>query len=160
MEVNLTKDEEAALQGALATEKGVRHWRRYQGIWLLGQGKDPRTVAVTLSCSLASIYNWVTAWRTSGLEGLIEARHQGREHTLDATAEAELESLLTQDPQERGYHATGWTVPLLQQELTQVGYQVSGKTIRRALHRLGWRWKRPKYVLGRPDPEYEAKRGR
>ena len=33
------------------------------------------------------------------------------------------------------------------------------RTIRRALHRLGYRWKRPQYVLGRPDPAYEAKKG-
>ncbi len=99
------------------------------------------------------------SWGSSGLEGLKEAKHQGRVRTLDASAEAELESLLVQDPQERGYHASGWTIPLLQQELAQMVYQVSGKTIRRTLHRLGWRWKRPKYVLGRPDPEYEAKKG-
>ena len=33
------------------------------------------------------------------------------------------------------------------------------KTIRRGLHRLGYRWKRPQYVLGRPDPAYAEKRG-
>ena len=25
---------------------------------------------------------------------------------------------------------------------------------------LGFRWKRPKYVLGRPDPHHESKEGR
>jgi hypothetical protein len=25
------------------------------------------------------------------------------------------------------------------------------------LHRLGYRWKRPQYVLGRPDPAYAEK---
>ena len=33
------------------------------------------------------------------------------------------------------------------------------RTVRRALHRLGYRWKRPQYVLGRPDPAYAEKRG-
>jgi hypothetical protein len=36
---------------------------------------------------------------------------------------------------------------------------VAAHTIRRSLHRLGWRWKRPKYVLGRPDPAYAEKKG-
>ncbi len=34
------------------------------------------------------------------------------------------------------------------------------RTVRRTLHRLGWRWKRPKYVLGRPDPAYAEKKSR
>jgi transposase len=50
-------------------------------------------------------------------------------------------------------------VPLLQTELAQAGYHVGARTIRRALHRLGYRWKRPQYVLGRPDPAYAEKRG-
>ena len=79
---------------------------------------------------------------------------------LAARAGALLEAVLTTDPQTRGYRATGWTVPLLQAELAAAGYTASPRTIRRAVHRLGYRWKRPKYVLGRPDPAYAEKRGR
>lgn len=71
-----------------------------------------------------------------------------------------LTGLLDQDPQSRGDQATGWTVPLLRTELAQAGYAVGGRTIRRALHRLGYRWKRPRYVLGRPDPADAEKKGR
>src|SRR5262245_14242997 len=42
-------------------------------------------------------------------------------------------------------------------ELAQRGWPAAERTIRRTLHRLGWRWKRPKYVLGRPDPAYVEK---
>jgi Winged helix-turn helix len=42
-------------------------------------------------------------------------------------------------------------------ELATAGYAVGERTIRRALDRAGWRWKRPKYVLGRPDPQYLGK---
>ena len=68
--------------------------------------------------------------------------------------------LLRQDPQARGWHATGWTVPLVRTELERAGYPAAERTIRRTLHRLGWHWKRPKYVLGRPDPGYAEKKGR
>jgi len=50
-------------------------------------------------------------------------------------------------------------VPLLRAELAAAGVAAGERTVRRALHRLGWRWKRPKYVLGRPDPAYEGKKG-
>ena len=49
-------------------------------------------------------------------------------------------------------------MPLLRTELAASGYAVSIRTVRRTLHRLGYRWKRPQYVLGRPDPDYDAKK--
>ncbi len=69
-----------------------------------------------------------------------------------------LDATLASDPQAHGYQTPGWTVPLLRQAAAQAGYVVSEHTLRRAIHRLGWRWKRPKYVLGRPDPAYAEKK--
>lgn len=112
-----------------------------------------------LGCSLASVYNWAAAWQQQGQAGLAEAKHAGRTRTLDAEALHLLEHWLEADPQTLGEQTTGWTVPLLHTRLTQAGYSISQRTLRRALHRLGWRWKRPKYVLGRPDPAYEEKKG-
>jgi transposase len=81
---------------------------------------------------------------------------------LDANGETLLSTLLQEnDPQTPGDRATGWTIPRLQTELAAHGDRASAQTIRRPLHRLGWRWKRPQFVLGRPDPAYgEKKRGR
>jgi transposase len=79
---------------------------------------------------------------------------------LEQRAGPLLEELLAADPQAHGRHATGWTVPLLRTELAAAGIVAGERTIRRALHRLGWRWKRPKFVLGRPDPAYAEKKGR
>jgi transposase len=76
---------------------------------------------------------------------------------LDATAEAALKQVLAEDPQARGYRATDWTVPLLSTELARHGHILSERTLRRTVHRLGLRWKRPK---GRPDPASAAKKGR
>lgn len=94
------------------------------------------------------------------MAGPVEPPHGGRVRTLDGVAEALLGEVLGTDPQTRGYHATGWTVPALRAELARAGYAVGERTIRRTLHRLGWRWKRPKYVLGRPDPAYAEKKRR
>jgi transposase len=58
-------------------------------------------------------------------------------------------------PERCGYHATHWTVPLLQDQVRQnLGIQCGQVTIRRCLHRLGYVWKRPRYVLA-PDPQRE-----
>jgi transposase len=168
--VELSAAERGELEGAARREKRVRQWRRYQALLLLGAGEHPTKAAAAVGCSLASIYNWASAWNrptdrrgrplARKLDTVGEAPHGGRPRRLDSAAEAEVGRLLAADPQARGYAATDWTVPLLRTQLGRQGHALSARTLRRALHRLGYRWKRPKYVLGRPDPAYEQKRGR
>ena len=160
MELVLTDHDRAALEEAAAGEPRVRRWQRYRAVLLLADGLAPPAVAAALGCAVSSVYNWAKAWRDAGLAGLAEGPHRGATRSLDAAGEAALERVLGQDPQARGHQATGWTVPLLRTELAAAGYELSDHTVRRSLHRLGYRWKRPKFVLGRPDPAYEAKRGR
>ena len=160
MRLTLTREERETLAAAAAKERRVRVWRRYQAILLIGDDQHPAAVATAVGCSRASIYNWMAAWRRAGLAGLCEAPHLPPlpAHTLPL--EALLTTLLGDDPQAHGHHATGWTMPLLHGEARRAGHRVSEHTVRRAVRRLGWRWKRPKYVLGRPDPAYAEKRGR
>ena len=160
MHLTLMETDRTELEAAAAAEKGVRRWRRYQAVLLLAAGQTPAAVTQTLGCSRASVYHWAAAWRQRGVGGLHEGDHGGGQVKLGPDAEAVLVALLATDPQTRGHRATGWTVPLLRTELATAGAAVSVKTVRRALHRLGYRWKRPRYVLGRPDPAYTEKRGR
>lgn len=159
--VKLSDDERSALDEARRTTKRLRDWRRLQAVHLLDTGREAPDVAETLGCSASSVYYWADDWRTNGLAGLIARPHGGgRPRRLDSAAEAALEQLLGEDPQRHGYASSDWTVPLLCTALEQQGHPVSERTLRRVLHRLGWRWNRPKYILGRPDPAYEAKKGR
>jgi transposase len=157
MRVELTAGERAALEAAAGAERRVGRWKRYRAVLLLAE-RGPEAVAAALGCARSSVYAWAAAWRARGLAGLRERPRGGRPRRLAGPGEAALEALLAEDPQARGWHATGWTVPLLRAELATAGHAVGGRTIRRALHRRGWRWKRPKYVLGRPDPAYAEKK--
>jgi transposase len=158
--VEVTDNDRAALEEALRGTRRVREWRRLQAVRLLAEGREAPEVAAVLGCSASSVYYWADDWREAGLAGLAEGPHAGRPRRLDAQAEAQVEQVLADDPQAHGYLATDWTVPLLRTELLQRGSALSERTLRRTLPRLGYRWKRPKYVLGRPDPAYEAKKGR
>jgi transposase len=150
MNIRLTDQQRAQLEVALTRERDVRQWRRYQAIRLLAQGQSPQTVTAALNCSVASVYKWADAWRERGLDGMRESPRPGRAHSLDARAERQLETWLADDPRTHGYQAAEWTAPLLLERLNRAGYAVSEHTLRRALHRLGWRWKHLKYVPGRP----------
>ena len=160
MRLTLTESQRAELEAAAAAEKGVRRWKRYRAVLLRGEGMTVAAVAHTLECSVASVSAWTAAWRQVGVPGLREGDHGGGKVKLGMAEEAVLVRLLEQDPQARAHRATGWTVPLFQGELGRLGSHVGARTIRRALHRLGYRWKRPRYVLGRPDPAYAEKKGR
>lgn len=159
MQITLTTEEQTNLQEQLKACRHVRQWKRYHALLLLAQSQPVEQVARALRCSRASIYNWAAAWKTGGLAALDEEPHGGRQAFLDQAALSLLDGWLQAgDPQQEGYAATNWTVPLLQTQLSKSGYLISQRTLRRALHQLGWRWKRPKYVLGRPDPAYAQKK--
>ena len=158
MEITLSAEERAALAAAAGQERRVRVWRRYRAVLLLGEGQPASAVATVLGCSPSSVYGWAAAWRRQGIDGVQDHPHGGGRVPLATRAGAVLATLLAEDPHERGHRAAGWTVPLLRAELAAAGVAVSAKTVRRALHRLDYRWKRPKYVLGRPDPAYAEKK--
>jgi transposase len=159
MRLEVTESQRTELETAAAAERGVRRWRRYRAVLLRGEGQAPAAVAHALRCSRASVYAWAARWRATGVAGLREGDHGGGRVKLGPAGEVALAGLLARDPQAHGHQATGWTVPLLRTELARAGTDVGERTIRRARKRLGYRWKRPRYVLGRPDPDYAAKRG-
>lgn len=160
MSIELSAGERAAVVQAASQTRRVRQWRRYQAILLLAEGQTPQTVATALGASRSGVYQWAARWRRAGLNGLAEGPHRGLARRFDGAGERWLDATLASEPQARGYQTAGWTVPLLRREAVQAGYVVSGATLRRAIRRLGWRWKRPKYVLGRPDPAYTEKKTR
>ncbi len=156
----MTAAQRAEVETAQRQSRNVRHWKRYQAVLLRADGMPLAVVAQTLGCSRVSVSQWTKAWREAGVAGIREGVHSGAVRRLDAAGEQRLDELLRSDPQAAGYAATGWTVPLLHTELAKGGWHASGRTIRRTLHRLGWVWKRPRFVLGRPDPDYQRKKGR
>ena len=158
MGIEMSTEERAAIQEAARTARHTRPWRRYQALVLVAEGRSPREVATVLGVARSSVYNWLAAWRRAGAVGLAEGPHPGMARRFDAAGERWLDLLLASDPQSHGYHVPGWTVPLVCRAAVQAGYAVSAQTVRRAIRRLGWRWKRPKYVLGRPDPAYAEKK--
>ncbi len=161
MPLTLREDERAALQAAQGRSAKVRHWRRYQAVLLRADGVPVAAVARDLGCSEASVTNWTTAWRTEGVAGVAEGVHRGAARQLPPEAEGALGQLLAEgNPQAQGYAAANWTAALLRAELAKRGWPAAERTVRRTLHRLGWRWKRPTYVLGRPDPAYAEQKSR
>jgi transposase len=121
-------------------------------------GRPAADIARMLGVSRKTIYDWLGAYlEDHDPASLDDEAGRGRPLLLDEDQEHLLEALLAASPQDHGYPHTSWTVPLLREALEIATEQrVSEDTVRRALHRLGYVWKRPRYDLV-PDPEREKK---
>ena len=158
--LELTRSERSALDAALRTVKERRHWLRLRGVWLAADGVPAPEIAAALGVGRSTVFDWLVHWReVHDPAAMADAPRPGQPPRLDATHRATLERLLGDAPEAHGYRTTAWTVPLLHHHFTTVeGVALSETTLRRTLHALGYRWKRPRYVLARRDPERAGKK--
>jgi transposase len=136
----------------------ARTYRRTLAVLELDRGQTAAEIADMLGVTRQSVHNWAAAFlRESDPAVLRDLDRSGRPPILAEWTEGLLPSLMARSPQDLGYPHTNWTVPLLQDELEKgLGSRPSDETVRRGLRRLGYVWKRPRYVL-EPDPRREKK---
>ena len=71
---------------------------------------------------------------------------------------ADLIGWLKKTPQDFGYFRSRWSCETLAEVLAwEKGVRLSGETMRKTLHQLGYAWRRPRPTLKRIDPEYSTK---
>src|SRR5207302_1216665 len=141
------------LRRQLRATRDVRLYRRTLAILELDRGRSARDVALSLGVEARTVYYWVEAYlRDHDPASLCDAQRPGRPSLWTEGLERRLLEAMDQPPQELGYPSVDWTVPLLQEHLGHHGDEpLSDETIRRRLRRLGYVWKRSRYVLD-PDP--------
>jgi transposase len=121
-------------------------------------------VAQRLAVTRESVYAWVRRLKHQGArslaEKLMEQPRSGRPREKQQAVQELVQQVRDTQPSQYGYQAQGWTVPLLRYHLkTTEGIEVSDATVRRCLQGMGYRWKRPRYVLARRDPFWRQAKG-
>lgn len=156
--LKLTFWQRRRLEQQLAQTRDARLYRCTVALLAFAQGRSVSEIADLLHVTRQSIYNWVEVYTSAGQPELLADDHRdGRPRRLGEDEEALLRALLDTCPQELDYPDAVWTTPLLQEALyLGTGRWFANRTIRRALQRLDYVWKRPRYVLA-PDPEREKK---
>jgi transposase len=154
----LTTRERRQLRTKLRQVRDARLYRRVLAMLEYDRGEPVSAVAELLGVSRQSVYAWIARFQErGGAAGLSTVPRSGRPPRTGETFDVLLTTLLMLSPERFGYHATHWTIRLLRDQLRQnTDEEYSDDTIRRGLHRLGYVWKRPRYVLA-PDPEREKK---
>lgn len=146
------------LHHQLRTARQARLYRRTLAMVEVAQGKPIVHIARSLGVSRRSLYYWQQRYTVQHDPAAL-CDHKGSGHPSVWTPQlrAILEQSLEQKPDQWGYHASEWTVPLLIEHVAaQSGQRVSDSTVRRQLRRMEYVWKRPRYGL-QPDPAREKK---
>src|SRR5687767_11173064 len=122
----------------------ARVYRRAVALLELGRGRPAAEVAALLGVTRQAVYHWAAAFARAGdPAALADAPRAGRPRVLGDEGLDLLEAVLGWDPQQLGLPHAGWTVPLLSRTLAiGTGREPSADTVRRALDRLGYAWKR------------------
>jgi transposase len=160
--LRLTARDRDTLGETARRSTNARETRRALALLDLDAGEPPTRVAQRYRVSRSTVYEWAARWgnndRPRG-DRLRDADRPGRPPaTRDAVEEA-LAGLMPTAPTDHGYRHPVWTTPLLLAHLTRNGVEASDTTVRRALHRLGYRWKRPRFVLSRRAEYWRQSKG-
>jgi transposase len=156
--LHLTCWQRRRLRRQLTRTLDARVLRRTLAVLEFDRGRSAADLARLLGVTRQSVYHWIEAYtQTHDPGALHDEPGRGRRPLLDEDQEHLLGALLTVSPQQLGYPHVNWTIPLLREVLeVATGQRLSEDTLRRALRRLEYVWKRPRHDLD-PDPEREKK---
>jgi transposase len=157
-ETKLGAGKRRRIRDQLRCTRDARLYRRLLAVLEYDRGESVSDIAELLGVSRQNIYNWIElAHERDDVVALRDAPRSGRPARADEVFDTLLRTLLMLSPERFGYHATYWTIALLQDQLRKnLGEDYSASTVRRGLQRLDYVWKRPRYVLA-PDPQREKK---
>jgi putative transposase len=124
---------------------------------LCAAGRNPTDIAAFLFCSRSSVYRIVRAYRAGSLGIRLDQDGQlsiaVRLTVLMPWLMRSLGAVLKAAPRTYGWCRTRWSCATLAATLqAKHGIEVSGETVRRWLHEMGWVWKRAKLATKDDDP--------
>jgi putative transposase len=128
---------------------------------LASEGLSPTEIARVLFCSRTTVYAVVSRFVGESRAAFDDRLPRGPVPLVGKEADELVEKLLEEDsPVEHGWLRSRWSCKLLSLQLLRERLaSASRETIRRALHRLGFRWRRPRPVPPEKDSEeYEERK--
>lgn len=162
--IQLTVAERAALGEIVQHHRDGQLIRRAQALLLLDMEEAVAEAAEQLHLSRQALYvmarRFVARSTLSIEDRLADAPRSGRPRTKSEQVESKLPELLAKKPIDYGYRSFAWTAGLLKLAVEKAsGIDISEPTIRLNLHRMGYRYKRSRYILARRAPHWRQAKG-
>ena len=131
---------------------------RAQMVLLSDRGFTVLQIAAIHACGQDVVRTWLHRYEREGVAGLEDEPRSGRP-PKDPLARLVVDTQASQSPPCSGHVQTCWSVSLLTAFLARrFRLVLSCTSIRRLLHQMGWRWKRPRLAPARKqDSEAQAK---
>ncbi len=125
--------------------------------WLL-RGQSVSAVSEGLVVARSSVYRWAKWFDEEGLSGLMRSPGGRPVQTVTPALLQGLEELLDETPRHYGYLRTTWSSELLARVLYEVHEMViHPSTVRRAVRRTPFGWRRARPTLCKRDPRKAEK---
>jgi len=160
--LELNGQQHRLLEAQLKRPGTVRVYRRTLALLEIADGRRVSEVARLVRVSRETVSNWLSLYtETRQPASLLDRRRQGRPTFWSDERVEILHDALAHTPDELGYLAVNWSVPLLREHVErESGSRPSGATVRRQLHRLNYAWKRAQHVLeGSKSPRVRRRLG-
>jgi transposase len=148
METSTVTDPVERLRRLTRTAADPRVRRRAHAVLLVAEGRPVLEVARLFGTAPHRVRAWRGRFGARGEAGLADEPRRGRPPKLDAAALAFLREALEADPQAYGLPVTIWSIRDLRELLARhLGVEVCVHTVWRAVHGLGYRYRRPRHDL-------------
>lgn len=149
------------LERGLSAAREARVYRRIEAVLCVAEGRTISEAARRVRAPRLSVRRWVERYLAErDMSALSDQRRSGRPRLAAALTAPRLAEVFSLDPRHCGYLATTWTVPLLVHHLQEHdGLTLGADTLRRRLHEVGYRWKRPRYVYVQRASHVGQKKG-
>jgi len=131
-------------------------------VLLCAEGRSPTEIARILFCSRTTVYAIVARFIREEQAAFNDRKRRGPKPLLEEPANEYIERLVEEEsPTSHGWLRSRWSCKLLAVELfKERAALVSRETVRRVLHRLGFRWRRPRPVPPEKDSEDQREQKR
>jgi putative transposase len=132
-------------------------------VLLAADAYSPTEIARVLFCSRTTVYTVVSRFIREKRAAFDDRKQRGPAPLVDTSAKEYIERLLEEkSPTEHGWLRSRWSCKLLAVELfkERAVALVSRETLPRVLHRMGFRWRRPRPIPPEKDSEEQKEQKR
>ena len=157
LHVHLSEAQRRELE-AVSRQATGRVALRAHMVLLSDRGYSVPEIAAIHACGVDVVRTWLHRYARHGVAGLQDHPRSGRP-PQDRLAGPIVDAQASQSPRCSGPVPACWSVALLRAFLARrFRLVLTRSSVRRYLHRMGWRWARPRWAPARkPDPEATAK---
>jgi transposase len=152
--IAITSSERKDLIREMKRERQPSRRLRLHIVLLASEGLSPTEIARLLFCSRTTVYAVAARFARQKRAAFLDRRRRGPKPSFQESANERIDRLVEEgSPASHGWLRSRWSCKLLAVELLKErAVVVSPETIRRRLHRLGFRWRRPRPLPPEKDP--------